>query len=309
MRRASWSAARAGRRCGRCSRSPGASARRRTLVTLIPDSGRGYLSKLYDDNWLMEHGLLEREAPAPTIEEVLAFKRQEEPEIPELVTVESHQKVGEAIDLMQRYSHLADPRRAARRRRVARRRRRLHPRARPPRPGLPQPRGSRRGGGGRHGAASACGRDRRVRRHRLRRPLGRQPGGRRGTQRQAGGRPHPRRPPRVPRTRPQPRASAPSDVHCGRGFRDARHPRRARARPGHRGGDPADLPDVDVRPGRRRRQQGLRLLARPETRRGRLSRPASPRSKAPTTGSRTPPASARRRRSCTSSTRATASSP
>jgi cystathionine beta-synthase len=75
-----------------------------TLVTLIPDSGRGYLSKVYDDNWLMEHGFLEREAPAPTIEQVLAFKRQEDPEMPELVTVESHQKVGEAIDLMQRYS-------------------------------------------------------------------------------------------------------------------------------------------------------------------------------------------------------------
>ncbi|MGH3038919.1 MAG: cystathionine beta-synthase [Gaiellaceae bacterium] len=74
------------------------------IVTLIPDSGRGYLSKLYDDNWLQEHGFLEREAPAPTIEEVLAFKRQEEPEMPELVTVESHQKVGEAIELMQRYS-------------------------------------------------------------------------------------------------------------------------------------------------------------------------------------------------------------
>jgi cystathionine beta-synthase len=74
-----------------------------TLVTLIPDSGRGYLSKLYDDNWLLEHGFLERGAPA-TIEEVLAFKRQEEPAMPELVTVESQQKVGEAIDLMQRYS-------------------------------------------------------------------------------------------------------------------------------------------------------------------------------------------------------------
>lgn len=75
-----------------------------TLVTLVPDSGRGYLSKLYDDNWLMEHGFLEREAQAPTIEEVLAFKRRQGPELPELVTVESHQKVGEAIDLMQRYS-------------------------------------------------------------------------------------------------------------------------------------------------------------------------------------------------------------
>jgi cystathionine beta-synthase len=74
-----------------------------TLVTLIPDSGRGYLSKLYDDNWLLEHGFLERRAAAPTIEEVLAFKRAEDPEVPELITVESHQKVGEAIDLMQRY--------------------------------------------------------------------------------------------------------------------------------------------------------------------------------------------------------------
>jgi cystathionine beta-synthase len=74
-----------------------------TLVTLIPDSGRGYLSKVYDDNWLVEHGFLEREAPAPTIEEVLAFKRRLEPEVPELVTVQSHQRVGDAVDLMQRY--------------------------------------------------------------------------------------------------------------------------------------------------------------------------------------------------------------
>lgn len=74
-----------------------------TILTLIPDSGRGYLSKVYDDNWLLEHGVLERFQQPPTIEEVLAFKRAEEPEVPELVTVESHQKVGEAIDLMQRY--------------------------------------------------------------------------------------------------------------------------------------------------------------------------------------------------------------
>ncbi len=74
-----------------------------TIVTLIPDSGRGYLSKFYDDNWLLEHGFLERRAPAPTIEQVLAFKREEEPEVPELITVESHQKIGEVIDLMQRY--------------------------------------------------------------------------------------------------------------------------------------------------------------------------------------------------------------
>ena len=74
-----------------------------TLVTIIPDSGRGYLSKVYDDNWLLEHGFLERSAPAATIQAVLTYKRDEEPEVPELVTVATHQKVGEAIDLMQRY--------------------------------------------------------------------------------------------------------------------------------------------------------------------------------------------------------------
>jgi cystathionine beta-synthase len=38
-----------------------------------------------------------------TIEAVLAFKREQEPDVPELIMLESHQKVGEAIDLMQRY--------------------------------------------------------------------------------------------------------------------------------------------------------------------------------------------------------------
>jgi cystathionine beta-synthase len=74
-----------------------------TVVTLIPDSGRGYLSKVFDDNWLLEYGILERAAPEPTIDEVLAFKRGEDAELPELVTIGAHGKVGEAIELMQRY--------------------------------------------------------------------------------------------------------------------------------------------------------------------------------------------------------------
>src|SRR4051794_37919491 len=72
----------------------------RTVLTLIPDSGRSYLSKFYDDNWMLEHGFLERRAPAPTVEEVLRVKEAAE----ELITISSHQKVGEAIDLMQQYS-------------------------------------------------------------------------------------------------------------------------------------------------------------------------------------------------------------
>jgi cystathionine beta-synthase len=75
-----------------------------TIVTLIPDGGRAYLSKFYDDNWMLEYGFLDRRAPAPTVAEVLRAKRAEEPDVPELVTIESHEKLGQAIDLMQRYS-------------------------------------------------------------------------------------------------------------------------------------------------------------------------------------------------------------
>jgi cystathionine beta-synthase len=72
----------------------------KTVLTLIPDSGRSYMSKFYDDNWMLEHGFVERRAPAPTVEEVLHAKQAGEA----LITIGSHQKVGEAIDVMQRYS-------------------------------------------------------------------------------------------------------------------------------------------------------------------------------------------------------------
>jgi len=75
-----------------------------TIVTTIPDGGRGYLSKLYDDNWMLEYGFLERQAPLPTVGELLRAKLAEEQEVPALVTIAAHQKVGEAIDVMQRYS-------------------------------------------------------------------------------------------------------------------------------------------------------------------------------------------------------------
>jgi cystathionine beta-synthase len=74
------------------------------VVTLIPDSGRPYLSKFYDDNYMLELGFLEREEPSPSVAEVLNAKRTEEPNTPDLITISSQQKVGDAIDLMQRYS-------------------------------------------------------------------------------------------------------------------------------------------------------------------------------------------------------------
>jgi cystathionine beta-synthase len=71
------------------------------VLMMIPDSGRNYLSKFYDDNWMLEHGFIERQAPLPTVEEVLVAKH--DGELPDLVTISAHQKVGEGIDTMQRY--------------------------------------------------------------------------------------------------------------------------------------------------------------------------------------------------------------
>ncbi len=73
-----------------------------TILTTIPDGGRGYLSKIFDDNWMLEHGFLERHGAPDTVEEVLAFKHADNG-VPALVTCEPQQKLGAAIELMQRY--------------------------------------------------------------------------------------------------------------------------------------------------------------------------------------------------------------
>src|SRR5437870_2531375 len=75
-----------------------------TILTMIPDSGRSYMSKFYDDNWMLEHGFVERRTAPPTVSELLRAKREEETDVPALITIAAHQKVGEAIDVMQRYS-------------------------------------------------------------------------------------------------------------------------------------------------------------------------------------------------------------
>jgi cystathionine beta-synthase len=89
-----WAAIELARRMG-----PG-----KTILTMIPDSGRSYLSKIYDDNWMLEHGFVERREPLPTVDQLLRSKTVEEVSVPEFVTVSAHQKVGEAVDIMQRYS-------------------------------------------------------------------------------------------------------------------------------------------------------------------------------------------------------------
>jgi cystathionine beta-synthase len=73
------------------------------VVVLLPDSGRSYLSKLYNDSWMIEHGFLDRPGALVRIGEILNEKRRVDPGIPDLVAIANHERVGRAIDLLQSY--------------------------------------------------------------------------------------------------------------------------------------------------------------------------------------------------------------
>jgi cystathionine beta-synthase len=72
----------------------------KVVVVILPDTGRNYLSKLYSDTWLLQYGMLER-PEVVRVEEVLSAKHGE---LPPLVSVAAHDKVRQAVDVLQEYS-------------------------------------------------------------------------------------------------------------------------------------------------------------------------------------------------------------
>ena len=70
---------------------------------MFPDSGRSYLTKFYDDNWMLQYGFLEREGPPPMVAQVLAFKQRGENDAPDLLVVGTQEKVAAAIGMMQEH--------------------------------------------------------------------------------------------------------------------------------------------------------------------------------------------------------------
>ncbi|HUP71860.1 MAG TPA: cystathionine beta-synthase [Acidimicrobiales bacterium] len=69
------------------------------VVVLIPDSGRGYLSKLYDDTWLADFGFLR--SHGHTVRDVLARKGGR---IPALVHVHPDELARDVISLLREFS-------------------------------------------------------------------------------------------------------------------------------------------------------------------------------------------------------------
>ncbi|MCP2326624.1 cystathionine beta-synthase [Hamadaea flava] len=68
------------------------------IVVLLPDGGRGYLSKLFNDDWMARYGFLAAEGP--TVADVLAAKAGA---MPSLVHVHPTETVRDAIDIMREY--------------------------------------------------------------------------------------------------------------------------------------------------------------------------------------------------------------
>lgn len=70
------------------------------IVVLLPDSGRSYLSKIFNDQWMQDNGFMDR---LPTTLRVHDLLRHRQAVMPELVAVDPAEKVGKAIDMLQEF--------------------------------------------------------------------------------------------------------------------------------------------------------------------------------------------------------------
>ena len=70
------------------------------IVVLLPDSCRGYLAKVFNDEWLAQYGFLPASPDEPTIGEVLRGKSGQ---IPDLVHTHPTETIAEAVHILQEY--------------------------------------------------------------------------------------------------------------------------------------------------------------------------------------------------------------
>ena len=69
------------------------------VVVLLPDGGRGYLSKIFNDQWMADYGFLQASGQV-TVGDVL---RQKSGETPSLIHAHPNETVREAIDILREY--------------------------------------------------------------------------------------------------------------------------------------------------------------------------------------------------------------
>src|SRR5262245_12731817 len=72
------------------------------VVVILPDSGRSYLSKVYNDEWMRNNGLLPTTGASTRIDTLLR-DRHIDPERPPVVVARTTERVGHAIETLQAY--------------------------------------------------------------------------------------------------------------------------------------------------------------------------------------------------------------
>jgi cystathionine beta-synthase len=72
---------------------------RKTVVVILPDTGRNYLTKLYSDRWMQENHFLESESTRITLRTALERRVS----TPPLITVSPTTTLAEALETMQKY--------------------------------------------------------------------------------------------------------------------------------------------------------------------------------------------------------------
>jgi cystathionine beta-synthase len=69
---------------------------RKVVVVILPDTGRNYLSKLYNDEWMRSNGLLATTGPWVRIADLLR-DRHHQGDRPDVVVARTTERVGEVI--------------------------------------------------------------------------------------------------------------------------------------------------------------------------------------------------------------------
>jgi cystathionine beta-synthase len=72
------------------------------MVVLLPDGGRSYMSKLYNDEWMRSNGLLVTTGAVVRVADLLADRHQEG-DRPSVVLARSRERVGEVIATLQHF--------------------------------------------------------------------------------------------------------------------------------------------------------------------------------------------------------------
>jgi cystathionine beta-synthase len=70
------------------------------IVVLLPDGGRGYLTKVFNDDWLAQYGFLAHTRQGTTLGDVLAGK---DGSLPPLVHTHPHETIAEAVAILREY--------------------------------------------------------------------------------------------------------------------------------------------------------------------------------------------------------------